>query len=167
MIRSIIPLSMVLAALLSACGANVDHPSLAPRAIEQQPAAVSAPTGESRVPVDSPELARMNALTAEARAADRAFRDALAVARKTIGAGVGASAGSEAWVVAQQALTRLDVLRAPLVQALADLDGMAADALHAGRAPDPMLEAALAELAALDSGARAEIMALEAALSRP
>ena len=154
------------AMLLSACSGAVDHPSLAPRPIER-PAAATPPEGESRVPVDAPEVARAVALVEEARSADRAFRDALASAKRAIRAGGGAPAGSEAWVAAQQALSRLDVLRGPITRALADVDRLATDAVRAGRAPDPRVEQAMRDVMAFDNAARDEIAGLAGGLSRP
>lgn len=146
---------------LAACSA-VDHPSLAPRAVEtahvpDSPAAEAA-TG-------APASDRIAALVDEAARADAQFRAAVEPTRATIEDAGKAAAGSEAWVTAEQALTRLDTLRGPIMRALADLDALAI--ARGGAAPDPALEAAIADVTARDAAARATIDQLKGRLSPP
>lgn len=133
----ILPISAAL--LLSACAGEVagEVPSLAKRPYELSPEQVEA---LANAPIDGagddgmrdgPAPALPAATAAEMQAAIQdyqsgvaAFNRELPVTRSAIAAGRGASVGSEKWVVAQMALTRLDSARAPSVAALGALDSL-------------------------------------------
>lgn len=123
------PFRSILAAcampLIFGCAPNGEFPSLAPRAIESQV--------DSEVPVRLPPavasdpqlLSRIAALLAEAREGHQTFEAILPEARAEV-ARAGA-AGSESWIEAQEAISRLEAVRAPTVTALAQLDLLAID----------------------------------------
>lgn len=128
-------------ALLGACASQEGFPSLAPRAVERElsgnppppclPPGSAAPAPTPGAPAavavavaDDPELgARIAALLAEARRGERAFSALLARAQAS--ARRAGAAGSEAWIAAQQDVSRLEAARAPTVDALTELDRLA------------------------------------------
>jgi Meckel syndrome type 1 protein len=132
--RSVLLLATV---LLSACAAQGDFPSLAPRAAERGLAGGSAPapclapdqTRETRVaqapsplPADPALRARVAELLGAARAAQTEFASILPGAERAV-ARAGAT-GSEAWVAAQQEVSRLATARARTADALSELDSL-------------------------------------------
>ncbi|WP_420605693.1 hypothetical protein [Novosphingopyxis sp.] len=91
------------------------------------------------------------------RAADAAFRGALPSVRGAVAAAAGSAPGGEAWVVAQQALSRLEAARTPSAEALADLDRLLTERLAqeqqgaaAGGAEDIVTARAVIEAAVRD-----------------
>ncbi|MBA4747136.1 MAG: hypothetical protein H2056_00325 [Sphingopyxis sp.] len=124
--RPISFLTPLAALLLAACasGASGDYPSLGKRPIEERFAVVEsvplAPPG--LLPADlAGRLARWRSDADGAAAAFTALRGETEAA---VTAARGAAPGSEAWVVAQQALSRLTVARGPLMVALGDIDAL-------------------------------------------
>jgi hypothetical protein len=116
--------SLSIAMVLSACSQTVDAPSLAPRAVEapdSPPAAAVAPI------VDPADDARIAMWLDRARRADVAFERALPAAS------VSAPQGSDAWILAQNARSALDVTRGPTRDAITALDTAIGDALDKGR----------------------------------
>ncbi len=142
--QTLIPLYALL--LLSACAGEVagEVPSLTKRPYELSPEQVAA---LANAPLDgagdnglrdgpAPALppateAAMEAALADHRAGQSAFARDLAPARSAIAAARGATVGSENWVVAQMALTRLDSARAPSMAALGALDSLYAQTVSA------------------------------------
>lgn len=131
---------MLTLALAGGCAAPGPYPSLAPRAAEfglpggsaligcpvpRDPAAALAGAAVQATPAvpSDPELRRRVAeLLATARAGQAAFAAALPQAERRA-----ASAGapsSDAWVEAQQELSRLEAARARTAEALAELDAL-------------------------------------------
>jgi hypothetical protein len=143
MVRASLPLLVGLIATLPGCAGKGEYPSLAPRAIEQ---AASAP--EVAPPVAAPsdaELARqIAAILAAADSGHRQFADELVRVRPVVAGANGATPGSERWVAAQQAYSRAETARGPLLSALADLDALRRSRIDA---------AAPADRAALDQAA--------------
>ena len=109
-----------------------------------------APAPDSRI---APQLAA-------ARDADAKFGNQLDVTRAAVNAARGAAAGSDAWVEAQQAISRLDALRAGVTGALAELDGMVLAGVR-----DPALAPAQAEVDMVDARERADLADLRSRLS--
>lgn len=115
-------------ALLGGCasGAQGDFPSLAKRPVEGT--LTVAPPVDVPLPPPPPATgdlaARIAALVQAAEGGDAAFRGASAAAETAAGSASGAGVSSESWVVAHQAISRLDAARAPSTAALADLDAM-------------------------------------------
>lgn len=136
---------------LDAAAAVAGAPSLARRPAELreregQPAAPAAMV----LPADPALDERVRQLVAGAQAADAAFGDALAADVARVAAGRATAISSEAWVVAQNAISALDSLRYETVAALAMLDS-----LHIAR----MQADALADLAVIDP-ARLRLLAM-------
>ncbi|WP_340316954.1 hypothetical protein [Rhizorhabdus argentea] len=167
--RSAAPLALpalaALAILAGCADTRSGYPSLAPRPIERamMQAEAAAPLPPAAPPPLAPS-ADIAEILASATAADTAFKAALEKARPQIEAGRGAGEGSEAWVVAQQAYSDVEVARAPIGDALAELDRRRQAAVAAGRGGE---EAAAAEatlqVQALDEAERALLAGLVAA----
>ena len=155
-------LVLACAAALSACAAGGDFPSLAPRPIEREEAAAPAePAGPVTEAVDPQLAARLAALLADARRGQAEFETVLPQATSAV-AGAG-DAGSEGWILAQQAISRLEAERAPTVIALADLDRLTI--AHAGQPELPAVTAARDEARALAEAQEQRIGALREQLS--
>ena len=148
-------------ALLGGCKTDMTgYPSLAPRAIEKDshaepaspptPPTIVAPAGMS------PALAK---LVDEAGKADAAFKDALARSRGTIEAGNRAKMGSEAWIAGQQAYSVLDATRAPVTDALSELDRQRQQAVTKGE-DESAIAAISLQVQALDEAERAVLTQL-------
>ena len=110
------------ALLVAGCASGGDFPSLAPRPVEQlsmeEPIRVDPP-----VAPDPAFRNRIADLLARARAGDAAFERAYPRAA-TLARAAGSS-GSDAWVQAQEAISRAEVARTETTTALADLDRLA------------------------------------------
>jgi hypothetical protein len=142
----------ILVPLLAAagCAAPGPYPSLAPRPAEK----AYAEDAEERKPTpqpDDPALAgEIGRLVAAARAGAADFEAAFPAARAAAGrAGPG---GSDSWLEAQQALSRLESARAQTTAALADLDRLAVERAGAGtlgEGDSERLRAATAEIQSL------------------
>jgi len=111
------------AALAGCAGQSGSYPSLAPRPIEQVSLAEpSRPTPPAAV-ADPAAVQRYAPLIDRARKADVDFRRVLEEERAALARGRGAGEGSDAWLAAQVALSRIETARGPVAKALADLDG--------------------------------------------
>jgi hypothetical protein len=134
-------LSACLAAgLVGGCATGGDFPSLAPRAVEQlsfeEPVRVDPP-----VAADPALSGRANALLAQARTGDRQFEDAYAGALPAIRAA--GPVGSDSWVQAQEAISRVEAARIGTSSALSELDLLIAE-----QSDDPTNNAVWANLQA-------------------
>lgn len=115
------------ACALSACASDAaSYPSLARRPAERVTgsAPVVVPSPEAPPPASAATLGKLDSLLAEARAADRTFRDKQAAARSLIGAAAGSAMGSEAWSVASVALSELESARSQTALPMAELDAL-------------------------------------------
>ncbi|SDB98480.1 hypothetical protein SAMN05444678_10123 [Sphingomonas sp. YR710] len=148
--------------LLAGCAANTGvYPSLAQRPVERtNPAAV--PSAATRAP--NPALfgpptvvpEQIAAILTAAREADATFQNKLAEQRPVIDAGRSAPAGSEKWVLAQEAYSAVDSARGGIATALADLDRLHQESVASGdRNRQAQVESAIGQLQALDQGERA------------
>ncbi|MGB3803098.1 MAG: hypothetical protein WA935_03620 [Sphingopyxis granuli] len=124
------PLAIAAALSLSACAAagGDGAPSLAKRPVEGRfdvapPVVVVDPPG----PLPADLAGRLARWDADAVAAQRAFAAERGTAATLVSAASGAAVASERWVVAQQAISRLQATRAPLTAALADIDRLYLD----------------------------------------
>ena len=160
-------MAAAIAAALAGCAAPPGPtPSLAPRAAEAlDPRAEVAATTTPR-PADPALAVRLAELVGRARQGEAAFAAAAAEAAR-----LAATAGppqSEGWVVAQQTLSALVSARGPAARALGDIDGLAQDQVvkAGGIAPADLaaIEAAAAEVAAIDRRQAQAIDALQARL---
>jgi len=162
---------LVLPLLVGACTAPADHPSLAPRAVERfttiEP--TTTPITQPAIPEDASRQERVSALVARAREADALFRSRLSEAQAAAARGAGSGIGSEAWVQAQQAVSRADVARTPVTQSLADLDALQIASAEAGVGIEATaaLTTALDEVGSLSAAEDQAIAALTTRLGTP
>jgi len=149
---------------LAACAPEGPYPSLEVRPIEKRYAAAGDEPGTPAppsIPEDVTLADRVAALSAAALQGQIEFARALPIARAAV-ARAGAP-GSDSWIDAQQAASRLEVARALTVDALTELDQLALEKAAAGPlAPaDAMrIASAIVEASALADGqaaANAEI----------
>ncbi|HEV2747767.1 MAG TPA: hypothetical protein VGW34_10780, partial [Allosphingosinicella sp.] len=104
-------LAVIAAAWLAGCAAEGPFPSLAPRAVEQEPAAEPPAPAAALTPSDPATAARIAELARAARDGHGRFEAALAAARPAT-ARAGAT-GSESWIEAQLAVSRAQAARTP------------------------------------------------------
>jgi hypothetical protein len=149
------------------CAAPGPYPSLAPRPAEK----AYADDAEERKPTpqpDDPALAReIDRLLAEAKAGAAEFDSALPAAQATASRSGGA--GSDSWIEAQQALSRLETARARTTAALADLDRLAVERAAAGTLGESdaqRLRAATAEIQGLADSQSDRLQRLGSSLIR-
>lgn len=161
--------ALLLTILIAGCAApGPEAPSLAPRAAEAI---------DPRVPVPEPVLAsepdaqlvrRLDALVAQALAADAQFEAAAADARRLVAAA--GAPESESWVVAQQALSAAVAARGPVVGAVGEIDSIGAERIAAaggiGAANFRAIKAAAARVAEIDEREARAVGAMQAALRR-
>jgi len=156
---------------LGGCSTVADHPSLAPRAIERftttEPA--PAPPPPVAMPEDASRQERTRLLLAQAIESDARFQERLAEVRTVVASGSGAAPGSEAWVQAQQAISRIETLREPVSRTLADLDQLQIDAAQAGIGTEAEgeLASAIQKVASIDARQEEEIAALRERVLNP
>ncbi|HEU0135480.1 MAG TPA: hypothetical protein VFR28_11715, partial [Allosphingosinicella sp.] len=127
--KSLLAMLMPVAAA-AGCAAPGPYPSLAPRPAEK----AYAEDAEERKPTpqpDDPALAsEIDGLLAAARAGGAEFDSAFPAAQSA--AVRSGAAGSDSWIEAQQALSRLESARARTTAALADLDRLSVERTSAG-----------------------------------
>jgi hypothetical protein len=119
---------LILSACAGAAGSGSGAPSLAKRPVEGRfdvapPAVVVAPPG----PLPTDLAGRLQRWDADAAAAQQAFAAERGNTASLVSAAAGAPVASERWVVAEQAISRLIAARAPLTNALADIDRLYLD----------------------------------------
>lgn len=162
--RILLPLAVIL--LGSACAAPRGFPSLAPRAAEAIDPRVPILADPSPGSVDPAMRAALAEAVARARAGRSQF-DALAQRATALAAAAGPRQ-SESWVVAQQALSALGAQHGVTTAALADIDALAAERIDKERwlvpATRAAIEAAAAEVGAINNAQRATIQRLGARL---
>ena len=151
-------------ALLSACGPQVNAPSLAPRAVEKQPIDLPAEASEPETPVDPDLASRIAPLVAAAQAGDRAFATQRTATEAAVARARAAAQGSEGWIVAQQALSALDTARGPVRDSVAAIDAMRSEPANAASGNRAAIDAAAATIEALDDAEAAAVAALSARL---
>jgi hypothetical protein len=150
-------------AVAGGCAARGPFPSLAPRPAERL--SMDEPVREAAAAAPDPQLAaQIAALLADARRGQAEFETVLPGIRSSVGAA--GAAGSESWIEAHKAISRLEAARALSVAALAQLDE-----LGVGRAALPTNAEQLATLLAatqsaetLAAGQQGEIDRLRASL---
>ncbi|HEY0044386.1 MAG TPA: hypothetical protein VGB62_07530 [Allosphingosinicella sp.] len=109
-----------LLALAAGCAEPGPYPSLAPRPIEAELAALDEAPPPPPLP-DNPDItARAAEIAAQARGGSPAFEAALAAAERAVRAA--GAPGSDSWVAAQQAVSRVEASRAATTRALGELD---------------------------------------------
>ena len=146
-------LPIATALMIAACARpNVGpEPSLAPRAAEAIDPRVAIPSDVPMGRVDPALASRLAALVGEANAALPAFNARLAEAERL--AAVAGSSGSEAWIAAQQALSRVIEQHGATTRVAADIDELAAKRLTAQRWLAPADQQAIS-----DAGAQVRVL---------
>ena len=137
----------LLALFAASCANQGAFPSLLPRPVEQlsfeEPIKVDPP-----VAPDPALRSRAASLLADARAGDGAFEQAYAGALPQVrGAG---GAGSDSWVQAQEAISRVEAARNGTTTALAELDLLVSE-----QSDDPVNEELWAEIQQMRDAAAA------------
>lgn len=153
--------AFLVSALLCGCAASGDYPSLAKRAFEKPRTA--KPDGPAApAPASDPALVgRIAAALNLARGGVPAFEAALSAARAATGHAAGASPESEAWIEGQLMVSRLESLTLATRDALAALDAERRLLDQIPGSPDqPTLQAAIAEVEAMDTRQSQAIRAL-------
>jgi hypothetical protein len=152
---------------LSACaGTTGGYPSLAPREIEKTAkTAVDEPPPAPRVLAPSrPErVDRIRGLVAKAQSSTARF----AKAGSESGGAVlrGGAAGSDSWVLAQMALSRIEATRFPVTEALSGLDNIRRELLNEGLSEDDaIIDDAVKAVEAINTAQQQEINRLSARL---
>jgi len=160
-----LPLYAAILVIAAGCASEGPFPSLAPRPIERAFDAPEPDEADAPAAADPALAERIAAALTDVRAGQDAFEAELGVARPRIAAA--GSAGSDSWIEAQQALSRLEGARAPTVQALALLDRMVVERAEAGLTPVDFeaIEAAITEAHGIAESQREEIARLAAKLS--
>ena len=159
-------LILLIPALIAGCAAQGEYPSLAKRPFEKPLSNNSVPSVEQVVPSDPALQARIADAVKKARDGIEDFNTNLPLARVAVNRGTGTSQGSDPWIDAQVAVSRLERTLEPARNALADLDGerRLLD-LHPGSPDQPALEAAINEVEMIDARQSASIRELLALLS--
>ena len=132
--------ALISISVLAGCAGSLDTPSLAIRPAETagaieaaRPPLAGAPTPVATVqPLSKAIIGRIEASVAAARASQAPFAKALDPARATVASATGAAAGSDAWVVAQVAISRLERTREPVTNALSDIDAVRRELVTSG-----------------------------------
>ena len=114
------PLAIAASLLLAGCAQQGEFPSLARRPAEDIDMTIEPVREAPVVARDAGLGARIEALTDALRSGDRRFDTDYAAASGA--ARAAGPRGSESWVVAQQAISRLEASRAETMAALADLN---------------------------------------------
>jgi hypothetical protein len=157
-------LAPALTLIATGCAGDPSFPSLAPRPVEDE--SLAEPTLPAPPPGTPGDVAAAEYAPAveKARAADTRFRATLAETRAAITAGRGAATGSDAWLAAQTALSRVEAAREPVATVLADLDAARnGDAARADSGKAAALARAFEAVQAIDA---AERRAMATALPR-
>jgi hypothetical protein len=141
-------------------------PSLAPRPEEAIDPRLPVEAAAPAATVEPTLAARLSELVAQARAGDSPFCDAADAAERLV-----ATAGerqSESWIAAQQALSAAVAAREPTTRALGEIDALGATRIQQQGGINPAdraaIEAAAAEVGAIDRAQAARIEAMQARL---
>ncbi|MEO5774496.1 MAG: hypothetical protein ABIQ32_10320 [Sphingomicrobium sp.] len=155
---------LIAAALpLSCCApAGPPPPSLLPRPAEAIDPRLPVLPATSPRPVSAALTAQLTSLARQARAGDERFRGAMTRAEQL--AGSAGAPKSESWIVAQEALSAAVAARVETTRASADIDAIAATALHTKGTIAPgdlaAVQAVGEEVATIDRAQAARIAAV-------
>lgn len=122
--RIFIPIFLALPLAACATAGGGDFPSLAKRPIETRFAVTESVPLPPPGPLPAALIDRVAAWRARAAESEAGFAAALPAAQAAVAAASRAPVASEAWIVAQQALSRLAILRGPVADALGDVDAL-------------------------------------------
>ena len=153
--------------MLTGCVSDRDFPSLALRDVELDRSTEAAPRPPVEIPSDPALRRQIVALAAQARTGDVAFERAYGPAASAMAAAGGE--GSESWVEAQQALSRLEAARAETMRALGDLDALAMARANAPTNAGDLaaLDTAIDSIEGVALGQQQRLDSLRTRLSRP
>lgn len=154
---------------LSACTSpGGPYPSLQPRAAEAIDPRVPVVVAPPDMTPSAGLTQTLESIAAQAVSGDSDFQP-LAQRAADLAKAAGPKE-SESWVVAQQALSAAVAARGPVANAVADIDALGAERIHAqgGISAGDMaaIDAAAARVAAIDSREAALIARIQAVLSR-
>jgi len=150
--------------LPTGCATPISAPSLEKRAVEAQPVLLPEAQREPDVVADPGLGARLDGILARAADGHRRFAEQQRTTEAMVRAGAGYASGSEAWTVAQQAVSALETAREPLRQAVGAVEALRTDPAGAGSGSRAAIEAAATRLAAWDGEEAQAVAALAAAL---
>lgn len=152
--------------LLAGCVGENGFPSLAVRPAERGLSTAEPIHPPVAVPSEPALVQRVAALRGQAAEGDRTFEAVYGGAASAVAA-AGAS-GTESWVAAQQALSRLEAARAGTVSALRELDQLALEraAIATNEGDFAVIEAALVEVERLAAAQRTRWEGLRDRLAR-
>jgi hypothetical protein len=137
---------------LAACSHEISAPSLMPRAVEKQPIDMPVTQAiEADTPVDPALQTKIAAQVAAAQAGDKAFTAQQAETEKAVARASGAAQGSDSWVEAQESVTALAATHAAVRDAAAAIDALRDDPANAAPGNRTAIDAAAAEVTALDN----------------
>jgi hypothetical protein len=122
--RLLLPILMSIPLAACAASGNGDYPSLAQRPIETRFAVTESVPLPLPGPLPADLAGRVQAWRDRVAAAEAGFAAALPTAQTAVAAAARAPVASEAWISAQQQLSRLAILRGPVADALADVDAL-------------------------------------------
>ena len=150
---------------LAGCGAEVDAPSLLPRAVEKQP--IDMPVAEARevhTPADPALQAAIARQIEAAEAGDKEFAARRGAAEDAVTRAAGQAQGSELWVQAQEAVTALESARTAVRDAAAAIDALRDDPANAATGNREAIDAAAKQVAGIEDAETAAVAALTARL---
>lgn len=160
------PAAFVAVFLLAGCVSRGPFPSLALREEEREASAAPTPSEPPAIASDAALVRRIGELAQQAFSGERSFREALPVVEASVAAG--GAAGSESWVEAQEAISRLESARTETTRALADLHQLALERADQPTNTDDarMLSGLVSAVDDMAAGQQARIDGLRAAISR-
>ena len=161
------PLFLISAAslALSACGTELQAPSLLPRAVEKQPIDMPvAEASEAQTPADPALQAAIAKQIEAAEAGDRDFTRSRADAEQAVAKASGKPQGSEDWVQAQEAVTALESARTQVRDAAAAIDALRDDPANGTSGNRAAIAAAAKRVADIEQSETDAVAALSAKL---
>ena len=160
-------LTLIAGIALAGCTqSSTKYPSLLPRPIEAQSLnePVPSPAPSPAATPDAALDAKVAAIRSGAEDNGRRFATAAQDAEAKVAVARGVKEGSDAWLEAQIALSGLEALRAPSLDALQALEALAIERDAAGQSSYPPLDDAVARVEALATAQQQRIETLEKAL---
>lgn len=150
---------------LSACTADVQAPSLLPRAAEKQP--IEMPLSEAReipTPADPALRAAIEKQVDAAQVGDQEFAARRGITEQAVAKAAGKAQGSEEWVQAQEAITALETARRAVRDAAAAIEALRDDPAYASAGNRAAIDAAVKQVATIEEAESAAVAALTARL---
>ena len=150
---------------LSACGPELQAPSLLPRTVEKQPIEMPlAEASEAQTPVDPALQAAVATQVEAAEAGDRDFASRRAAAEQAVARAAGKPQGGEDWVQAQEAISALEGARTQVRDAAAAIEALRENPANRTSGNRAAIDAAAKRVADLEQGETDAVAALAAKL---